>query len=431
MKTRQFVDTVQVHVKAGSGGNGSCSFRREKFIPRGGPDGGDGGDGGSVVLQGNEDVDSLVSIFFDPRLVAEDGVSGAGRRMHGRNGRDKIVPVPLGTTVTDRDTGEFLGEVTEHGQTLLVARGGRGGRGNVHWKRADHQVPYEHTPGTPGEERDVRLELRMMADAGLVGFPSAGKSSLLRRLTAARPKVAAYPFTTLNPLIGTLLFPEEQASIRVADIPGIIEGAHLGAGLGHQFLRHIERTKALVFVIDMAGVDARAPWDDYAALLHELEMRDPALLERPRILVANKMDLPEAADLVKDFRKRTHTRPLCVSAVTGEGVEALVGRLYRTIRPGRRFLRSEHSAPGGSGEEAGRSAVVGGAADDGRVRVVKDRPLPPKKSNGGRRKKRMTPEEAARKGYTPPKPKGFRGEHPGAEDVVDAKRFSKASFLKL
>lgn len=405
MKTRHFVDTVLVLARAGNGGNGCCSFRREKFVPRGGPDGGDGGHGGDVVLKGDEDVDSLVSLFYESRHFAENGVSGAGRRMHGRNGRDHVVPVPLGTIVLDAETGESLGDVTAHGQTLAVAKGGRGGLGNVHWKRADHQVPFEHTPGTEGEERRLRLDLRMMADAGLVGFPSAGKSSLLRCISRARPKVGPYPFTTLTPMIGTVEYPERYASLRVADIPGLIEDAHLGVGLGLDFLRHIERSKVLVFVLDMAGVDGRKPWEDYRTLLRELELRDPALLERTRILVANKMDLPEAKPNLKEFRKEVGEKPIEISTVDLQGLETLKTRLYRLVKPVSRRPRTAEPVP---------------------VATVS---VPKKPGRGKSPAKAPAPAPSA-KGYTPPAELGGRGEHPGATDLVSAARFRKASFLK-
>lgn len=410
MKTRQFVDTVAIHARAGKGGNGACSFRREKYVPRGGPDGGDGGNGGNVVLTGDEDIDSLVSLFFESRLFAENGVSGTGRRMHGRNGRDLVVPVPLGTLVLDADSGVQLGDITEHGQTLVVAKGGRGGLGNVHWKRADHQVPFEHSPGTEGEEIRLRLDLRMMADAGLVGFPSAGKSSLLRSISRARPKVGAYPFTTLNPMIGTVVFPESYASLRVADIPGLIEDAHLGAGLGFNFLRHIERSRVLVFVLDMAGVDGRKPWDDYRALERELGMRDPSLLERDRIVVANKMDLPESKANLKEFRSETGVKPLEVSTVEQTGLDALTKRLYRLVKPKSR-------APRGGGAESSKPVQTVGPAPK----------RPGARPASARKAAAAAPHP---KGYTPPQPLGGRGEHPGATDTIPAARLRKATFLK-
>ena len=282
MKARSFVDTCVLHAIAGDGGRGSNSFRREKFVPKGGPDGGDGGRGGHVFLAGDEDVDSLVGVYYQPERRAENGGPGRGRFKHGANGRDVTVRVPLGTVVKDAETGRELGEILEHGQVLRVAEGGRGGAGNLHWKSSVNRAPTEFTPGAPGENVRLRLDLKILADAGLVGFPSAGKSSILREISAAKPKVAAYHFTTLRPILGTVVLPEKFASFRVADIPGIVEGASEGVGLGFEFMRHVERSKALVLVVDMGGEEGRDPAEDYATLLRELEKRDPALLERPR-----------------------------------------------------------------------------------------------------------------------------------------------------
>jgi len=402
MKSRQFIDTLPLPVRAGKGGNGVCSFRREKFVPYGGPDGGDGGNGGSVILRGDEDVDSLVALFFDPKLVAEDGGKGAKRQMHGKNGKDRIVPVPLGTLVTNVDTAEVLGDVTLNGQTLCIAKGGKGGRGNVHWKSSTNQAPRQFTEGTPGEELNIRLDLRMMADAGLVGLPSAGKSSVLRALTAARPKVAAYPFTTLNPIIGTLMFPEHNTSIRVADIPGLIEGAHQGIGLGHNFLRHIERSKVLLYIIDMAGVDNRKPWDDYKTLRKELKHRDPELLKRPSILIANKMDLPAAKENITTFRTKTKTRPLLFSATDKTGVETLVKKLYTLIIGSSEVQKAESPEPQAPVEGKRKPSK---AVERNRLR---------------------------RKGYTPPRPLSPPGDHiDGDSAEISAKKFAHASFLRL
>jgi len=411
MKSRKFIDTAVMQARAGKGGDGAVSFRREKFVEFGGPDGGDGGKGGSVIIVGDEDTDSLVSIYFEPRRFAQHGGKGTGRGMHGKNGSDVVVPVPLGTIAKDETTGDEFGEITVHGQRLVIAKGGRGGWGNIHWKRADHQVPMEFTPGKEGEEFNVRLDLRVMADAGLVGFPSAGKSSLLARISAARPKVAAYHFTTLNPIIGTVVLPEKFTSFRVADIPGIIRDAHLGVGLGLEFLRHIERSKALVFVIDMGGVEGRDPADDYAILRAELEARDPALLEREQVVVATKMDLPDAKENLKKFRKDTGTRPIETSAIDGTGFDKLVTRLVRIIKPQPRVN--------------GRPPVT----------LEVERPREPGKSKrdtglryAAARKQR---ERKVRKGCTPPYEIQGRGENPGADEVVSEKKQKFAGFLKL
>jgi GTPase len=322
MKSRTFIDTATLYAAAGGGGNGCCSFRREKFEPFGGPDGGDGGNGGSVVLCGCRNENSLIRIFYAPHQRAGSGGHGKGQCRHGRNGADCRVPVPLGTEVRDAETHTLLGDVVADGQELCVARGGRGGRGNPHWKTATHRAPRECTPGAPGETRTLRLQLKIMADCGLVGMPNAGKSSLLTALSDAHPKVASYPFTTLNPIVGTLVF-DDYARVTVADIPGLIEGAHDGVGLGDAFLRHVERARALIFVLDMAAVDGRSPADDYRTLRRELDLYMPELNTRPSLLVANKMDLPAAREAITTFREETGADPLPVSAVTGANIDRM------------------------------------------------------------------------------------------------------------
>lgn len=322
MKSRTFVDSVTLYASAGDGGNGCVGFRREKNVPKGGPDGGDGGHGGHVILRGDRNENSLIRIFFAPHRRAEKGVHGKGKKLYGRNGRDLIVKVPCGTEAWDTKTGCMLGDIVEHGQELVVARGGKGGLGNCHWKTSTHQAPTEHTDGEPGEKVSLRLELKLVADIGLVGFPNAGKSSLLRRITEARPKIGAYPFTTLNPTIGTLVF-ENYTRLAIADIPGLIKGAHEGRGLGYDFLRHIERSTYLIYVIDMAGVDGRHPLDDYFSLREELELYKKDLLTRPSLIVANKMDLPQAVENLQKFTMKTRTKPILVSAMTGRGLDAL------------------------------------------------------------------------------------------------------------
>ena len=322
MKAPTFIDRVEIHVRAGHGGDGVATFRRERFVPYGGPDGGDGGDGGSVYLEASEDMDSLRALYYQPHQRAGHAGPGRSRQCTGKNGADRIVPVPCGTEARDAVTGEFLGELLRHGDRLLVAKGGRGGRGNVHFKTSTHQAPRECTPGGRGEERRLRLELKLISDVGLVGYPNAGKSTLLSRLSAARPKTAPYPFTTLHPVIGTVEY-EDYRTLRVADIPGLIAGAHRGAGLGHEFLRHIERTRVLALVIDMAAREGPAPSDAYFSLLRELEMYNAELIERPRLVIANKMDLPEAREHRAEFERRTGERPIPLSAQTGEGMPAL------------------------------------------------------------------------------------------------------------
>ncbi len=358
MKGIAFKDRVVVQVFAGNGGDGCASFRREKYVPLGGPDGGDGGLGGSVFLRASKDVDSLVSLYFQPIQRAKHGGRGKGAQQTGESGADLHLPVPCGTQawhipsiepgapVPEEDDEHhpraavygaeriFLGEVIADGDTLLVAQGGRGGRGNIHFKSSTNRAPTEFTEGAPGDARTIVMELKTVADVGLVGYPNAGKSTLLAALTAAHPKIAPYPFTTLNPLIGTLQF-DDFTSLRMADIPGLIDGAHTGVGLGHDFLRHIERSRFLLYVLDMAGADGRSPVEDFSHLKEELRLYAEALATRPFLVVANKMDVPEAAENLKAFRAATGLDPLPLSASTREGVSAL-RELLHDWRRGRR-----------------------------------------------------------------------------------------------
>ena len=344
MKAHKFVDSVSVHVRAGKGGDGSCSFRREACVEKGGPDGGDGGRGAHVIFVGDHDEDSLQRLFYSPLLFAESGVPGRGQKMYGRNGKDLRIKIPCGTSVYDRDTGALMADIVSHGQEEIIARGGKGGLGNVHWKTATHQAPIEFTPGEPGEEFHLSLELKLLADVGLVGFPNAGKSSLLGRISDAHPKVAAYPFTTINPIVGTVCYPD-FSQLRVADVPGLIEGAHAGVGLGHEFLRHLERSRLLLFVIDMAGVDGREPWADYKALRNELALHSAKLAKHPAVVVANKMDLPEAVENLKKFRRRVRVPIIKLSTVDGTGIEEVKTRLWEELRPVPRGSRALVQAP--------------------------------------------------------------------------------------
>lgn len=337
MKSPVFKDRVQVHVFAGNGGDGCCSFRREKGIPYGGPDGGDGGRGGHVTLEACRDVDSLLTLYYQPNQRAGHGGRGRGSQQTGEFGKDLLIKVPCGTEVRVLDTGEFLGEILEHGQQMRVATGGRGGLGNLHYKSSTHQAPRETTPGGEGEIKDLLLELKTIADIGLVGYPNAGKSTLLSAVSNAKPKIAPYPFTTLNPLIGTLEF-DDFTKVRMADIPGLIDGAHNGVGLGHNFLRHIERAHYLLFVIDMAGVDARKPEDDFRSLRKEVKLYNEELAIRPFLVIANKMDVEGATANLKRFKKSTGIAPIPVAAATGDGVPELKKILYEWRR-GLRFLQ--------------------------------------------------------------------------------------------
>ena len=334
MKTRKFMDSVVVHAAGGNGGNGCLCFRREKYVPKGGPDGGDGGRGGHVLLRVDPHIDSLISLFFNPQQRAENGQHGMGKRMHGRNGHDLVIPVPCGTEIRDISTDQLLGDLVEPGQELMLAKGGKGGLGNPHWQTSTHQTPYEHTDGELGEEKNIRLDLKLLADVGLVGLPNAGKSSILSKISNAHPKIASYAFTTLNPIIGTVKAGDEfqEESYTVADIPGLVKNAHDGVGLGDRFLRHIERSSCLALVIDMSGCEGRDPVEDYQVLRRELKLYRAELLERSTLIVANKMDCPESAANLKKFRKETKTKPLPVSAETGDGVELLKQRLLQIVR---------------------------------------------------------------------------------------------------
>ncbi len=341
----KFVDHVRIHAKAGDGGNGCCSFRREKFVPRGGPDGGDGGDGGGVILKADIHTDNLASLYYEPNVRAKRGAHGQGKDKHGRNGESLIVKVPVGTLVfrlpeefrphmADPDSEEIgkkapldlrrlepLADLQEAGAEFLLCEGGRGGKGNTHFKSSTNRVPRQTTEGEPGEEGWFALELQTIADAGLVGYPNAGKSTLLGKISAAHPKVAPYPFTTLNPIVGVVDLGRYRR-VTVADIPGLIEGAHENKGLGHEFLRHIERCKLLLFVLDMAGSEGRDPVADFRTLREELKLYDARLAARPFAVIANKMDMPEAAANLRRFKTRFRKLNIApVSAANGEGME--------------------------------------------------------------------------------------------------------------
>jgi len=289
----KFVDEAIIKVQAGDGGNGCISFRREKFIPFGGPDGGDGGSGGSVWLMADEGLNTLIDFRHQRSFKAQRGQNGMGSDMYGKGGEDTTIRVPVGTVVTNVDTDEVIGDLTRHGQRLLVAQGGKGGLGNIHFKSSVNRAPRKATPGTPGEVRELKLELRLLADVGLLGFPNAGKSTFIRAVSAATPKVADYPFTTLHPNLGVVSLGPEQSFV-IADIPGLIEGAADGAGLGIQFLRHVSRTSLLLHLVDIAPIDGSDPVEQVRAIEQELARFDPELLQRPRWLVLNKADvLPE------------------------------------------------------------------------------------------------------------------------------------------
>ena len=360
-----FVDRIKVFAQGGGGGRGSVSFRREKFVPKGGPDGGDGGRGGDVILRADRHVDNLSNLFYEPIIKAKSGGHGMGKKMHGRSALAKIVKVPVGTIVwpaegkkrsmakvqhptlkegtvgqaprlPDAEMGggapalprqDAIVDLTRDGQEFVLCHGGAGGKGNVHFKSSRNRAPREYTEGEEGEQGHFLLELRTIADAGLVGYPNAGKSTLLRKISAARPKVAAYPFTTLHPIIGVVEFSGYRRAT-IADIPGLIEGAHRGLGLGHEFLRHITRCRIFLFVVDVAGSEGRNPVEDLRQLRKELDLYDPLLSQRPWFVIANKMDLPNAHENLNALRKKFPKIDIVpISAAKAEGIDELKKKL--------------------------------------------------------------------------------------------------------
>lgn len=373
-----FIDEIKIFAQAGHGGKGCVAFQREKYRPKGGPSGGNGGRGGSVILQADHDLNNLINQFYQPRLIAEEGEFGMGKGMDGHAGKDLIVKVPCGTLVwklkstpseiesvepkrptkpsfqlssgarpvirsasggpamefdlsqdsdagasaISNEKGELIADLTKHGQQLVLCQGGRGGLGNRNFANSVRQAPRFAQPGEPGDEGEFLLELRIIAEVGVVGFPNAGKSTLLAAISKARPKIAPYPFTTLTPQIGIVEYPKDYRRLTVCDVPGLIAGAHRNVGLGHAFLRHIQRCKVLILLLDMAGADGRAPWDDYQQLLEELELYNPALLDKPRHVVANKMDEPAAEANLKIFKRKVRKTPvLPIAAAFDQGMD--------------------------------------------------------------------------------------------------------------
>jgi GTP-binding protein len=348
-----FVDRVRIFAQAGNGGRGCVSFRREKFVPKGGPDGGDGGRGGDVILRADQHTDHLANLFYEPIIRAKNGEHGQGKKMHGKNAPKRVVAVPVGTIIyrtipiepermrggTDEpvppqfEIGEAIADLTHDGEEFLLCQGGAGGKGNVHFKSSRNRAPHEYTEGGEGEQGHFFLELRTIADAALVGYPNAGKSTLIRRLSAAQPKIAPYPFTTLHPVIGVVELGEYRRAT-VADIPGLIEGAHRNLGLGHDFLRHITRCGLLLFVLDMAGSEGRDPIADLESLRREIDLYDSRLSQRSWFVVANKMDLPWANENLEEFRRRFPQLTIsAVSAEKGLGIEELKELLAKTLPP--------------------------------------------------------------------------------------------------
>ena len=346
-----FVDEVDIHVEAGHGGRGCLAFRREKFVPRGGPSGGDGGHGGSVSIVASPHINTLINFRYHPLSDAEPGQNGMGSNCTGAGGKDLELAVPIGTLVYEKVPVDpaapappepqyaLVADLSEEGQRVLVAKGGRGGMGNARFATATNRAPRKVQPGEPGEIKDLRLELKLLADVGLVGFPNAGKSTMIARISAARPKIADYPFTTLVPNLGVVRISEDRSFV-VADVPGLIEGAHRGQGLGHQFLRHLERTKVLVHLVDMSGGTGRNPADDLDTVRTELELFAPALAAKPQIVVANKMDAVDPADdsAVTALEKRAKKLKLPflrVSGVSGQGVPDLLEAMWRGLASSR------------------------------------------------------------------------------------------------
>ena len=333
--TRIFVDEVVIHVRSGKGGDGCVSFRREKYVPKGGPDGGDGGKGGSVWLKAQAELSTLLDLASKHHWRAENGRPGEGSNCHGRNGKDLIVPVPLGTLVYDAESGRLLKDLVEDGQRVVVAKGGIGGYGNLHYVSATNQVPREFKPGEPARERTLRLELKLIADVGFVGLPNAGKSTLLSRLTRARPKIANYPFTTLEPQLGILELPGFRRIV-LADIPGLIEGAHEGVGLGDAFLRHVERTRVLVHLLDLCPPEgAPNPVEAYHIIRNELAGYSPALAARREIIIGNKLDLTNAADMREIVEEELGLPIHGISGVTGEGLRELGELMWTAVQEAR------------------------------------------------------------------------------------------------
>ena len=333
-----FIDEAIIRVKAGNGGNGCMAFRREKFVPRGGPSGGDGGKGGDVWMESSERHNTLVHFRFNPEYKAERGRHGEGANKKGRDGEDILLKVPVGTIVYDEETGDVVHDFSRSDEKVVIARGGRGGRGNAQFATSTHQAPREHEEGRPGEERTFRLELKLLADVGLVGYPNVGKSTLISRISAARPKVADYPFTTLEPNLGVVVINDkkkDETSFVVADIPGLIEGAHTGAGLGTQFLRHIERTRLLVHLVDVSDASGRPDVvKDVEVILDELRNFGAGLETKPTVMVASKIDVanPEKLKKLKAWCTRKKLKLYPISAVTGEGVDKLKFAMAEEVR---------------------------------------------------------------------------------------------------
>ena len=345
-----FYDEVTVSLRAGKGGDGCFSFRRAKYEPKGGPDGGNGGRGGDVYVVGDTNIADLTDFHFKPGWAAKNGEPGRGSDQHGARGSDLRLKLPVGTVIVDRDSEQPIGEVLEHGEQYLLLDGGEGGKGNAEFKSSTNRAPREYTLGGPGESGEFRLVIKTIADVGLVGFPNAGKSTLLNMLTNAHPKTGAYPFTTMFPTVGVLEYPERYERITVADIPGLIEGASENRGLGHRFLKHIERCKVLLLMLDMQGTDGRDPLHDYRVLLNELKLYLPGLTKKPLFIAANKMDEPEAAGHLERLRAKVKAPIHPISCVSDEGFGALQDALLEAVlktRAAKTLLRKASTGGGG------------------------------------------------------------------------------------
>ncbi|RJQ55478.1 MAG: GTPase ObgE [Nitrospiraceae bacterium] len=334
----QFIDQVKVYVKAGDGGRGCISFRREKYVPKGGPNGGDGGRGGHIIFKAVSDLNTLLDIKYQRQYLAQRGQHGMGKDMHGKNGKDMVIPVPVGTLVKDFETDEVLSDLTVDGQEFPAAQGGRGGLGNAHFKTATRQAPMFAQPGEPGEEKTLTLELKLLADVGLIGLPNAGKSTLISVLSAARPRIADYPFTTLIPVLGVVKR-EDFKSFVIADIPGLIEGAHKGSGLGFQFLRHVERTSILLHLVDISEMVGGDPVDNFEKINKELELYSPELIKKPMAVAGTKYDIKGSGERLDRLARYCKDKgydffPIC--AVTGEGIKELMIYLGKKVEEHKR-----------------------------------------------------------------------------------------------
>lgn len=321
-----FIDEVVIELNAGRGGNGCMAFRREKYVEMGGPFGGNGGHGGNIYFEADEGLNTLIDLRYKKIYKASNGCHGQGKGMHGKNAEDLVIKVPLGTVVTDVDNGLILADITKKGDKVLIAEGGRGGRGNIAFATKNNPAPAFCENGEPGEIRKVKVELKLLADVGLVGLPSVGKSTIISKISAAKPKIAAYHFTTLKPNLGVAKTSDNRSFV-VADLPGLIKGASLGEGLGDKFLKHIERTRVLVHVIDMSGIEGRNPYDDYITINKELENFDKRLMEKPMIIVANKMDIPSSKNNLENFKKKVNKEIFEISAINNKGFDIILNKI--------------------------------------------------------------------------------------------------------